>query len=153
MVLSVQRRLAAAVMRCSPKRVWMDSEHLGEIKECITKADIRGLINKGLIQETPTHGISRGRIREARAQRRKGRRSGHGSRKGSHYARVSRKQTWIYAVRIQREFLKRLRDTKKISRQDYRLLYRKAKGGFFRSKRHVQLHITEHNLWKGSKRT
>jgi len=32
--------------------------------------------------------------------------------------------------------------------QDYRMLYAKVKGGFFRSRRHLQIYLGEHKLVK-----
>ena len=48
-----------------------------------------------------------------------------------------------------RAFLKELRDKGIISKEDYRVLYAKVKGGFFRSKRHIKLYIADqgnHNI-------
>ena len=44
MNLRVQRKLAASVMRVAPKRVRLDPAHAAELKDAITKRDIRGLI-------------------------------------------------------------------------------------------------------------
>ena len=49
-------------------------------------------------------------------------------------------------IRSQRKHLTELRETEVVSGSDYRDLYRKAKGGFFRSKRHINLYIDEHNM-------
>ncbi|MFH0936168.1 MAG: 50S ribosomal protein L19e, partial [Candidatus Woesearchaeota archaeon] len=117
-----------------------------EIKEAITKSDIRGLINSNIIRAKPKHGISSFRSKKIRLQKRKGRRKGHGSRKGKKTARLSRKNAWINKIRAQRSYLKYLHDKKLISPSNYRLLYRKSKGGFFRSERHIKLYIDEHNL-------
>ena len=81
-------------------------------------------------------------------QKSKGRRKGYGSRKGTANARLDSKTVWINKIRLQRKFLKQLRDTKKISLETYKDLYRKSKGGFFRNKRHIKLYITEHKLIK-----
>lgn len=148
MRLTVQRRLAASIMGCSEKRVWFDTERLSEIKESITKADIRSLIIKGLVQERPKKNISRGRANEHQAQRRKGRRRGQGSREGTRKARLPKKEVWVNSIRKQRAFLKTLREGKHLSTTDYQALYRKAKGGFFRSKRHVKLYLEEHGMVK-----
>ncbi len=146
MQFTVQRRLAGEVLHCSPKRVWFDETRLGEIKEAITKQDIRGLIAKGLVQMKRARGISKGRARFRQSQRRKGRQRGHGSRKGSATARQSEKRAWIARVRLQRDFMKRLREKRLISNEAYRELYMKSKGGYFRSLRHVKLYLDEHNL-------
>ncbi|MBI2147008.1 50S ribosomal protein L19e [Candidatus Woesearchaeota archaeon] len=146
MKFTVQRRLAADVMGCSPSKVWFDASKLDQIKEAITKADLRSLVNSGIVREKPTVGSSRGRIRKATAQRTKGRRSGHGSRKGVKTARESRKQTWIYRIRLQRSYLQELKEAGLLAPKSFRELYLKCKGGFFRSKRHVTLYLEENSL-------
>ena len=80
--------------------------------------------------------------------KRKGKRTGAGSRKGKKTARLSKKDAWMNKVRLQRKFLKELRDKELITKSDYHSLYQKSKGGFFRSKRHIKLYIDEHRLIK-----
>ncbi len=148
MRLTIQKRLAASILKCSEKRVWFDQESLEEIKEAITKVDIKGLINKGIIGSKPAKGISRGRARKAKEQKAKGRRSGKGKRKGTQKARNPQKKAWMNKIRSQRELIKELRDKDIITTGSYRTLYNKSKGGFFRSKRHIKLFIEENKLAK-----
>src|SRR3989344_9165202 len=148
MELKVQKRLAANVLGCSPKRVSLNPEQLTEIKEGITKGDIRSLIKQVVITMTQKKGISRGRAKERQKQREKGRQRGHGSRKGSKNARLSLKRQWINRVRLQRDFLKSLRDKQIIGTTMYHTLYMKAKGGFFRSLRHLKIYMTENKLFE-----
>ncbi len=148
MQLNVQRRLAAVIGKCSPGRVKFNPENLNEIKEAITKADIRRLIKEGIIVIEPKQGISRFRIRKNIVQRRKGRRKGVGSRKGGSNVRHHGKHEWINRIRLQRGALRSLLERKVINRKIYRDLYRKATGGFFRSKHHIQLYIEERGLTK-----
>lgn len=49
-------------------------------------------------------------------------------------------------IRNQKNLLKSLRDKSLITRKNYRILFRKAKGGFFRSKRHIEIYLAEHKL-------
>ena len=74
-------------------------------------------------------------------QKKKGRRSGYGSRKGAKYARLPKKERWIRTIRPIRIYLRNLRDEGRIKKSVYRLYYRKAKGGEFRSKHHLQTHL------------
>ncbi|MBW3013741.1 50S ribosomal protein L19e [Candidatus Woesearchaeota archaeon] len=143
MRLTVQKRLASQLLKCSPDHVWVDPERLEEIKEAITKQDIRNMINNGLIVKKQIRGSSRVRARKNQEQKKRSRRRGKGSRKGTKNARTSPKRQWITRMRVQRTFLKELREKKLISPQDYRVLVRKSKGGFFRNKRHIKLFITE----------
>lgn len=148
MKLNVQKRIAASLLRCSQKRVKFDPERLEDIKEAITKADMRGLINMGAVYIIPKKGVSKVRARKRKKQRRKGRQKGYGTRKGKKTARLPGKKKWMNRVRIQRELIKKLRNGKKITKKAYRDLYSKISGGFFRSKRHLRLHIEEHELIK-----
>ena len=148
MELKVQKRLAASVLKCSKSRIKLDSERLDEIKEAITKVDIKALIIDNAISRKPVNNTSRFRARKKIIQKRKGRQKGPGSRKGKRTARLPKKRAWISKVRIQREFLKYLRDKGLIKKNVYGDLYLKSKGGFFRSKRHLKLYIDEHGLIK-----
>lgn len=148
MNLSLQKRLAARTLECSPKRVSFDTTKLAEIKKAIRKVDIRNLIGQGAIKKNPIRGISRARAKFHAKQIVKGRRRGHGSRKGKKTARQPSKRAWINRIRALREILKNLRDKNLIPKAVYRELYMKAKGNFFRSRRHLRLYIKEHNLIK-----
>lgn len=146
MKLTAQRRLASAILKCSEKRVRFDSERLEEIKEAITKADIRSLIKDKAVYAVPKKGISRVRANKIRIQKVKGKRRGLGSRKGKKTSRTPKKKEWMNKIRKQKELLKKMRDNKVVSTKVYRDLYLKAKGGFFRSIRHIKLYVNERNL-------
>jgi len=133
--------MAAALLKCGVHRVWMDQDRVEEIAKAVTKDDIRVLIHGKAIRCKPKKGISKGRKRYIANQKKKGRRKGHGSRKGAKYARFPRKQRWIQTIRPIRAFLRELRDNQIIDRSTYRKYYLKAKGGEFRSKRHLRLHL------------
>jgi len=148
MELKVQKRLASQVLKCSPKRVTFDVERLEEIKESITKVDIRKLVGEGAITRKPVKGISRVRARARQKQKNKGRKTGQGRRKGKKTARLPKKGVWMNKIRLQRRILKTLREKQKLTSQSYQSLYRKAKGGYFRSKRHLKMYITEKGLVK-----
>ena len=146
MDLKSRKRIAAQLLKVGINRVKFDQERLEEIKEAITKADIRALIIDKAIQAKPKKGSSKSRIRKANVQRKKGRKAGAGSRKGKRTARLSDKAKWMSRIRTQRNFIKELKNKKIIAPQVYHSLYRKSKGGFFRSKRHIKLYIEDKNL-------
>ncbi|MBW2963293.1 50S ribosomal protein L19e [Candidatus Woesearchaeota archaeon] len=148
MELKNQRRLAASVLKCSEKKVYFSPESLDEIKEAITKADIKSLINQKIILIKRGNHLSRSRARKKLRQKRKGGRKGAGSRKGRKFARLPKKEVWMIKIRAQRELLKKLRDKEMIDKKTYQNLYLKAKGGFFRNKRHIKLYLEEYNLIK-----
>lgn len=146
MKITVQKRLAARLLKCSVKKIKMDASRVEDIKEAITKKDIRGLIKTKAITSRRTQHQSRGRARVIKRQKSRGNRKGTGSRKGTPTARLSKKSRWISKIRAQRNLLKEMRDEKKISTATYRDLYQKSKGGFFRSRRHITLYMEEHNI-------
>jgi large subunit ribosomal protein L19e len=140
--------MAASLLKCGENRVWMDHDRVDEIAKAVTKQDIRVLINGGAIKSRQIKGISSGRKKFAKKQREKGRRRGHGSRKGAKYARLPRKERWIRTIRPIRAYLKNLRDEGKINSTAYRKYYRKAKGGEFRSKHHLETHLVSDGVIK-----
>ena len=148
MILETQRTLASSVLNIGRKRVWLDPERMEEIKEALTRDDIRKLISNGLIRAKQEKGVSRGRARATLKQKRKGRRKGIGSRKGKTNVRQQLKRQWLSKIRLQRELFQQLKDKKLISISTYRLLRQKSKGGYFRSPRHVKLFLTERSLWQ-----
>lgn len=148
MKLHSQKRLAAQLLGAGKHKVWFDNTKLNEIKEAITKDDIRGLIKRNIIQAKRKTGISRIRAKKLRSQRRKGRRQGEGSRKGTRHARLTGKEMWINKVRSQRKFLKSLKAKNFLDSLEHRKLYRLIKGNAFRSIRHIKLYLTEKNIIK-----
>jgi len=146
-----QRRMAASILKCGRNRVWMDSDRTDEIAKAVTRADVKILINGGAIKSKQIQGISRGRKKFNQKQKDKGRRKGHGSRKGAKYARLPRKERWMRTIRPIRTYLRQLRDDKSIERSVYRKYYRKAKGGEFRSKHHLRTRLTSDGFLKEDK--
>ncbi|MBT4823715.1 50S ribosomal protein L19e [Candidatus Woesearchaeota archaeon] len=147
MKLKVQKRIAADILDCSGKKVVFDTERLKDIKEAITKADLRTLIKEKAIKKEQDKGVSRVRAKKRQIQRTKGRQRGQGKRKGTANARAPKKRIWINKVRLQRNFLKELREKKLLSTINFRMLYMKIKGGFFRSRKHLKNYTEEHKLF------
>jgi len=143
-----QRRMAASLLKCGANRVWMDHDRADEIAKAVTKDDIRILINGKAIKKNQIKGISSARKKYVNSQKKKGRRRGHGSRKGAKYARLPRKARWIKIIRPIRADLKALRDENKIKPSIYRKYYRKAKGGEFRSRQHLKTHLISDGVIK-----
>jgi large subunit ribosomal protein L19e len=144
--LKLQRRLAAQILKCAPEKVGFDVDSLTDIKESITKADIKGLIGSGIVFVKHSNASSRGRARKKLLQKKKGLQKGHGSRKGTANARSKKKDEWICRIRKQRTLLKLLKSKELISTKIYRTLANKAKGGFFRSERHLKTYLNERDL-------
>lgn len=146
--LQTQKRLAAQIFKCSPKKIKLNQERLEDIKKAITKLDVKDLIKEDAIIRIPKRGTSKANTKKNLIQKSKGRRKGAGRRKGRNSARHPKKEMWMNNIRSQRKLLKELKDKDKIAIKDYRLLYKKAKGGFFRSLRHIKIYIAEHKMLK-----
>ncbi len=143
----LQKRLAGLIMKCSPKRVKFDESKLSEIKEAITRADIKTLITQGVIKKLPARGVSRVRARQVADQKKKGRKQGPGTRKGKKTSRLPSKLSWMNRIRLLRSFLAETLASGIITKETYNDLYRKSKGGFFRNRRHIKLYMNEQRLF------
>ncbi len=148
MNLKNQRRMASELLKCGVNRVWVDPNRSEDVSDAITRADVRILINSGTIVARQKKGVSRGRAEFEKAQKRKGRQTGHGSRRGRKGARKPSKERWMQAIRPIRRKLKELRDTGKIDPATYRIYYLKAKGGVFKNKTHLVSHLKSENILK-----
>ncbi len=148
MDVKTQRRLAAKILKVGSNRVKINPDSLYDLSLAITREDVRRHIDDGDIRKKKIQGVSRGRARAVAAKKRRGQRIGVGSRKGPKYSRLSKKDRWISKIRVQRKFLKKLRDEGYIDTATYRKLYLQSKGGLFRSVRYLRNHIAEHGLSK-----
>ncbi len=140
MNLRLQKKLASKAAKVGLSRVKINPANLSDIKEAITKADVKDLIAENMIKISNKEGTSRGRARKRHLQKRKGRQKGVGKRKGAQKARTPKKRSWINKIRPQRELLSQLRAKKHIDARIYRELYLKAKGGFFRNRKHLLMY-------------
>lgn len=138
MKLILQRKLAAKILKVGINRIYISPEKKEDVSKAITRDDIRALIKDGSISVRKEKGASRARARKIREQKRKGRRKGHGSRKGKKGARTPRKEIWISKVRALRDELRKLKKEGKIDKKEYRKLYRQIKGNLFKSRRHLR---------------
>ena len=141
MNLKNQRRMAASLLKCGVNRVWIDPLRMEDVADAITRTDIQIMIDAGAIKAKQKRGISRGRTRYSKNQRRKGRSRGHGSHKGTSRARKPKKERWIQTIRPIRERLREFRDEGKIDARTYRKFYRQAKGGAFKSRSHLETQL------------
>ncbi|MFT4244787.1 MAG: 50S ribosomal protein L19e [Candidatus Woesearchaeota archaeon] len=149
MKLKSQKQLASRTLGISPKRIKFSINtdvDKKEFSEIISRENIRELVQEGRISKLPVRGNSRTRANKIAEQKKKGRRQGQGSRKGTANARLSSKTKWIEKIRAMRKLLLNLKEGERIDGKVYRDLYRKAKGNFFRNKKHILLYIKQHNL-------
>ena len=150
-MLNVQRRLAAQILKCGIHRIKFDPERLSDIKEAITKVDVKSLIKEGAVSKKSVLNTSRFWVNKRKEQKSSGRQKGFGSRKGKKTARLAPKRLWMNKIRLQRKFIKSLRDGNNIAMSDYHDIYMKSKGGFFRSIRHLKLYTKEKGIVKDGK--
>lgn len=148
----LQKRLASKVAGVGKTRVRIDASAKEDLKEAITRADVASLIREGIIEVKRARGVSRHRARKRHLQRKKGRQRGYGTRKGRATARTPPKRAWINKIRLLRSTLKELKDAGKLESRIYRELYRKAKGNFFRSRKHLLTYVEQHKLVKEVKK-
>ncbi len=131
--LSSQKRMAADILGTGESRVWIDPDRTEDVEGAITKQDMRNLIESGVVRKKDKKGVSR------QSDRSTG--DGPGSRSGTAGARKSDKESWAEKIRALRSELKQMREDGEITSSQYRELYDKASGGFFRNKKHMQLYI------------
>lgn len=138
--LSSQKRMAADILDVGESRVWIDPDRTDDVEGAITKQDMRNLIESGVVKKQEKQGVSR--------QTGTSGGDGPGSRSGTAGARKSDKEEWTEKIRALRSELKELRDEGDITPSQYRELYDKASGGFFRNRKHMKLYI-EKNIGDG----
>jgi len=146
--LKSQRRLAAQILKVGQNRVWIDPDKTDDADTAITREEIRRLIHEGVIASRPEKGVSRARARVLHVKRKKGLRSGEGSRTGSPRARVSKKEAWMKKIRALRKRLRGLKAKKIIAESSYRELYIMASSGRFGSVADLERYLKSHELWR-----
>jgi large subunit ribosomal protein L19e len=140
------RKIAAEVLGVGKNKVWMDPEEREELAMGKSVEKVQKMVDDGLILARPMRYPSRGRTRQYRLEKAKGRHRGPGKRSGTRNARLPEREVWMQRIRSLRRLLKELRATGRIDRTAYRALYLKAKGNCFKSKRTLLEHVTAEEL-------
>ncbi len=140
--LRAKKRLVSRVTGVGIHRIRFDTDHLIDIADAITRANIRSLITANTIKIKPFTGTSKGRAHTKKAQRNK-RGTTQGSKKGRKGARVGKKTVYIAHVRALRRLLKIAKDRKDLTNPEFWTLYKKVGGNTVRNKAHLRALMDE----------
>lgn len=130
--LDKRKALASKVLGVGKNKIRFDSSRLAEIKEAITRKDIRDFLADGIITIKSKPG--RKKIRRRKTKR--------GAGKIRKKIR-RRKENYVRLVRKLRRHVKELRKQGAICREEYILLRKKIKAKEFKDKSHLKEHILE----------
>ena len=127
MKLDLKKRLASKTLKVGKGRILLDNQRLDEIKEAITKQDIKELNESGAIKIKDVGG--RRKIKKRKTRR----------RAGKIKVRVKkRKQEYVKITRKLRGYIKELKNQEKIDVETYKDLRKKIRNRIFKSKRNLK---------------
>lgn len=138
--LQLQKRIAASVLKVGLNKVWFDPARISEIKEAITREDVKELIKEKVIKKKPVKGIKRRAGKKRQKRKKKGRRRGPGKKKK---IVKKRKKEYMIKIRNLRSYIKNLKLNKTISAGESKKLMRLAKAGILNSKKDIKEKITK----------
>jgi len=131
--LAKKKALAAKTLKVGKNRIHFNNDNFAELKEAITKQDIKELHAEGIITIKPVKG--RKTIKKRKTKR------GPGKIKKTVN---KRKQIYVKITRKLRTYLKELKALGVIDRDLYRELRNKIRMRTFRSKAHLKEYLETH---------
>ena len=146
--MNTVRRIASEILNSGESRIRFKPEAVAHIGDALTREDVRALIADGSVFALPKMGVSRIRGRKKQEQKRKGRRFGSGSRKGTFATRSGKKTAWIAKVRAQRNCLSALVEGNKIKEGSSRKIYSMIKGNAFKGVKVLETYLKDNKLLK-----
>ncbi|MBS3080702.1 50S ribosomal protein L19e [Candidatus Pacearchaeota archaeon] len=130
MNLAKKKLLAAKILKVGKNRVAFSPDSLSEIKEAITKQDIKNLYDEAKITIKPV----KGRRKIIKRMRRRG--------PGKIKKKIKkRKQLYVKLTRKLRGYLKELKNKNMISKDVYWELRKKIRAKSFKSKAHIKEYL------------
>lgn len=126
MNIKKKKNLVARTLKIGKGRIVFDKNRLNEIKEIITKQDVRDLLKNGVIKIKTIKG------RRKKVNKRKKRGFGRIKKKVN-----KRKKVYVFRIRKLRKYINHLLKTKVITKEKYYKLRKMAKAGAFKSRRHL----------------
>lgn len=130
--LKTQRRLASQILNVGKSRVLFDPDRINDIKEALTKADIRDLISEGVIKKE--------QVKERKNFKKENGRRGIGKIKK--YV-IRRKREYVRKIRKLRRYLKAMLEKRAITKQEFYKLRKYSKDGHFKDRKHLEEFIRE----------
>lgn len=130
MNLSKKKALAAKALKVGKGRIKFNSENLGEIKEAITKQDIRELVKDGAII-----------IKEIKGRRKNEKRK---NKRGPGKVKKvinTRKRDYVIMTRKLRAYVAGLKANGELSREEVIEIRKRIRNKAFRSKAHLKEYI------------
>jgi large subunit ribosomal protein L19e len=134
MTIATVRRLAADIFNVGENKVRISPDSLKEAEGALTRVDVKGLIDKGIIIKLKPQG---------RASTRKKVRRSVGKRRG---IMLAPKKAWMMKVRAQRRLLRAILADGALKQDAKRSVYGKVKSGIFRNKRAMLIYLKDNGL-------
>ena len=130
MNLSKKKELAARTFKVGKARIVFLTSRVNEIKEAITKQDIRDLKNNGAILVKEIKG------RKKNIKKKRKRSDGKIKKKVK-----KRKQEYVVMTRKLRKYVSEMRKQEKVSRDEYYDIRKKIRNRIFKSQAHLRDYI------------